>query len=468
MSNSMPTRAWAWHPARARGAGAFWLVTRCGIIAMRIVRFASIARQVGSPPKAMRSSVVQRQMNRFVARLTWLAVIPVALVASGEAWAQAGNLRDRVKALQTPAQRSAAQSAQGTSTQVKADKAKATAKAGTQDEPVQRTRDEIDAMIDEAGKTPPQWWDSVTLRYPKTLDLSWPKPPEGSDWDTKKNVGQYLWSVINENPGRWKEGVRFLHYLLKVNQDRPATLRQTMARLGSAYHELMQDWARAAFWWQKSGANRSKGQGNAVHLAHCYWMLGSKEMASSLLNNVERKQPVAAIKLWAEMGQLSRALRLARALARTNAPDIGWLAAGDACRTVGKHRAALTHYRKVAKMRKGSRRLEQCQARAKANIAALKVYELLDLSRVPDGAYRDSSVGYAGDIEVEVTVKAARIETVQVVSHKEKQSFTSIPDTTAMIVRKQGVKGVDTTTGATITAEAIINATAKALAKGMK
>jgi len=53
-------------------------------------------------------------------------------------------------------------------------------------------------------------------------------------------------------------------------------------------------------------------------------------------------------------------------------------------------------------------------------------------------------------------------------SRKEKQFFTSITDTIGQIRAKQGVKGVDATSGATMTSEAIINATAKALAEAME
>ena len=44
----------------------------------------------------------------------------------------------------------------------------------------------------------------------------------------------------------------------------------------------------------------------------------------------------------------------------------------------------------------------------------------------------------------------------------------SAADTPAKIIAKQGVKGVDATSNATITSEAIINGTAKALASGAK
>jgi uncharacterized protein with FMN-binding domain len=65
-------------------------------------------------------------------------------------------------------------------------------------------------------------------------------------------------------------------------------------------------------------------------------------------------------------------------------------------------------------------------------------------------------------------VKAGRIEDVRVSKHTEKQFYSSIADTTRQIIQKQGVKGIDATASATITSEAIINATAKALANAMK
>ena len=61
-----------------------------------------------------------------------------------------------------------------------------------------------------------------------------------------------------------------------------------------------------------------------------------------------------------------------------------------------------------------------------------------------------------------------RIEAVRVVHHKEKQFYSAIDDTTRKIVQRQGVKGVDATSSATITSNAIINASAKALAGAMK
>jgi len=53
-----------------------------------------------------------------------------------------------------------------------------------------------------------------------------------------------------------------------------------------------------------------------------------------------------------------------------------------------------------------------------------------------------------------------------VIKHVEKQFYAAITDTTNQIVKKQSVNGIDATSRATITSQAIVNATAKALAKG--
>lgn len=75
---------------------------------------------------------------------------------------------------------------------------------------------------------------------------------------------------------------------------------------------------------------------------------------------------------------------------------------------------------------------------------------------------------YEGSVEVSVTVKAGRLESIEVTKHREKQFYSALTDTPARIIAKQSVQGVDATTNATITSEAIINAAAKALAGKQK
>ena len=339
-----------------------------------------------------------------------------------------------------------------------------------------RSRDQVLALIQQAGSTPPDWWDGVPLDYPKSLDLSWPEKAPGP-WSPQKNVGQYLWSVINENPHKWRSGVRFLHYLLTVHKDNPKTLLRVMESLGNAYFNLLQDWARAAFWWRKVDARDPLSVFDTVRLGQCYWRLGSKAMAAGQLNMLEGYVSTSMIKLWSDIGELDKALSMAASMARIGQrgeSDLiaeAHLAAGDALRLHGRYEDALDHYQKVLAVqpvgqRKG--RIERCHKRAQANTEGIKVFDALDLKRIPNGTYTSSSVAYTGPLQVAVTVKDGRIESVKVTSHGDKQYYGAITETPAQIVEKQGVKGVDAVTCATMTSEAIINATAKALAGGMK
>ena len=101
----------------------------------------------------------------------------------------------------------------------------------------------------------------------------------------------------------------------------------------------------------------------------------------------------------------------------------------------------------------------------RANIEGIKLYDSLDLSKVPDGTYTGSELGFVGDIVVEVTVAEGRITSVKVTRHQEKQCYSAMEDMPARIIEAQGFSGVDAVTGATITSDAILNAAAKALVK---
>jgi len=325
--------------------------------------------------------------------------------------------------------------------------------------PVQRTKAEVEALIDREGRTPPPWWNSVQLDYPKTLDLTW-KPTK--EWNNQRNVGQYIWDIIDPNPGKWKEGVKLVHHVLAINKDNPDGIQKSIEALSRLYFELLQDYPRAAFWGRKYGRD-------PVRLAVCYWKMGNKQMAVAEITGMQDyTRNGEIIKLWASMGELQKALDLVQGVVDYGRPDVAYLAAGDAYRLFGRYDDAIKCYEKVLPLTRGGPDFKLSLERARASIQAIKVFDALDLSRIPDGAYRASSVAFTGPLEVEVTIKAGRISGVRVTKHTEKQFYSSITDTTGQIIAKQGVKGIDATSGATITSEAIINASAKALASGMK
>jgi uncharacterized protein with FMN-binding domain len=333
---------------------------------------------------------------------------------------------------------------------------------------VTRTKAQVDALIDQVGRTPPDWFDSTPLNYPRTLDLTFPAKPPGG-WNNQVNVGQYMWDVVNPNPGKWREGVRLLHHMLTLNNDSDTQVR-IMKTLASKYHNLLQDYARAAFWWRKAGveANPSSSLADAVHLAECYWRLGNRKMAEDLLARMPNN--VTMIKLVADMGYTDRALQLSQAYVSGYA-HIAYMLAGDACRLAGRYPQAIQYYQQVLNVPATGQykgRIEREHTRARESIDAIKYFELSDVKRVADGSYTAQSEGYEGPVQVAVDVRAGRIESVRVTQHREKQFYSAIDDTPAKIIAKQGVKGVDTTASATVTSEAIVNATAKALASGAK
>jgi len=347
-------------------------------------------------------------------------------------------------------------------------------KGATKTARVQRTREEVNALIEKEGRTPPPWFAAAQLNYPKTLDLAWDQPPPGTPWNPQKNIGQFVWDIINPNPGRWGEGVKFMHELLRVHKDDPEKLGRVMNTLGIMYHNLHEDYARAAFWWRKAGAEKqpeSEYPRSGVHLAECYYLLGNKEMAVELLQRLPDYW--SAIKLWADMGEIDKALKLCEDEIAKPDGEIAsaYLMAGDVCRTAGRYQDALAYYQKLVTLKFPGQPTgwqNRCINRARASIEAIKVFELSDVTKVPDGVYKANSIGYEAQVFVEVTVKNKRIEAVNVTQHREKQFYSALTDTPRKIIDKQSVKGVDATSNATITSEAIINSTAKALAAAVK
>lgn len=327
---------------------------------------------------------------------------------------------------------------------------------------VSRTAAEVEALIQSVGRTPPEWLAATPLNYPKTLDLAWPHVSQG--WNNQKNVGQYLWDVINPNPSRWREGVKLMHHVLTQNKGNKETVRRTTDALGHLYAECLQDYARGAFWW------RFNSEDNDLELAHCYHKLGCKEMVEKILRDypVDRTRHATIIKLWSDLGELETALKLAEAKAANGAPDSAFLAAGEACRRAGQYSKALAYFEKSAAATDGSRDLKRNVERAKAAAEAVRLFDSFNLATIADGSYTAASLGYEGPVLVRVDVKQKRIAVVNVTQHREKQFYSALTDTPAQIIAKQTLQGVDATSGATITSAAIINATAKALTSAKK
>ena len=141
---------------------------------------------------------------------------------------------------------------------------------------VKRSVAEIDRLVDRIGSTMPEGIESLELDHPPSLDLSWPIKAEGS-WNNQKNVGQFIWDVINPNPSRWPGGIKLVYHIMATHQGQPELLKRDQRTLARMYFDFFQDYPRAAYWLRRSGVE--KGQGPAVMLAECYWRLGNQRMA---------------------------------------------------------------------------------------------------------------------------------------------------------------------------------------------
>lgn len=329
-----------------------------------------------------------------------------------------------------------------------------------------RTPDEVAAVIAEAGKNPPDWFEKTKLNYPKSLDLSWPIKPPTKGWQSHKNMGQYIWSVVNENPGRWHSGIKLVHHCVTLHQDDRTLLVRDMNKLGTMYFTLLQDYPRAAFWYEK--ASPTVSQANGIRLAECYWRLGNSKMALDMMRG--KSLAKEGIKLLGDMGEIEAALKVTDAWKRSSQNNQAFLLAADALRNAGRLDEAIEYYTKVADATNFRNKdyEQRMKGRARDSIQAVQLFDKADVSKVANGNYKADSIGYNGRLNVLVNVGDGRINDVKITAHKEKQYYAALTDTPRQIIRLQSVKGVDATSGATITSQAIVNATAKALAKGAK
>ncbi|HJN09851.1 MAG: FMN-binding protein [Pirellulaceae bacterium] len=327
-----------------------------------------------------------------------------------------------------------------------------------------RTRSQVLQLIDKVGRTPPDWFAATPLTYPKSLDLSWPLKPPGKGWNNQKNIGQYMWDVINPNPGRWRSGVRLVHHEMTLHEKDPVLLQRDMKTLGTMYFQLFQDYPRAAFWFHQ--ARIGKGEMNSVLLGECYWRMGNRKMGLDML--ASNRLPLQAVKLYGDMGETDKAQRLAEAFAKIGKPHEAYLLAGDACRAAGRLSRAIDYYQKVLDVKDAQNKDHgiRYHGRARDSIEAIKLFDQANVARVADGTYRASSMAYVGSLEVEVRVANGQMTAVKVIKHREKQFYAALTDTPRQVLEKQSVQGIDATSRATITSQAIVNATAKALAKG--
>lgn len=181
-----------------------------------------------------------------------------------------------------------------------------------------RSKQQILQTIATTGASAPSWLASTRLNYPKTLDLSWPNP--SGPWNARKHIAHYIYSNVVANQGRWREGIRFLHFMFDRGRNN-ATVRNNASRdLGRYYFEFFRDYPRAAYWLRRSSLP-ARSDLHAV-LAECYYRMGSQAMALESLAG--KPALLGTAKLMGAMGMTDQAVRVADALARGARARVGW------------------------------------------------------------------------------------------------------------------------------------------------
>jgi len=333
------------------------------------------------------------------------------------------------------------------------------------DGPAQRSEREVKELIERIGPTEPDWMAETDMNHPRSLDLSWPIKAEGP-WNESKNIGQYIWGRVNPNVARWKPGIKLVRHCVDLHDADLQRQIRDMEKLGVMYFQLLQDYPRAAYWLQKANAQPNTMPG--IHLAECYWRLGNQAMAMNAMRG--RNLNVGAIKLFGDMGELKRALDITRSYENSPQNNEAWLNCGDALRTAGKMDQAIQYYQKVIDQNRARNQeyLNRYKGRAANSIESIRSLEQANVRNVADGTYNAAALGYNGSLEVAVTVVDAKITKVEVTKHQEKQFYAALDDTPKQILDEQSILNIDATSGATITSQAIVNATTKALAQGAK
>ena len=141
---------------------------------------------------------------------------------------------------------------------------------------------------------------------------------------------------------------------------------------------------------------------------------------------------------------------------------------GDLYAEMGDKEQARAHYAKAVELYPrstqpyGRHLLARRAAKVKAKL------DMLDMDRlrpgeIPDGRYTGDSPGYVGPLSVTVTVRSGRIADIRL-KHKEKIHQNATEIIPRRIIEAQSLK-VDAITGATVTCQAIVDATFRALKK---
>jgi len=296
--------------------------------------------------------------------------------------------------------------------------------------PSQPVRPKVLAAQLAAYEVPPPWIETTTINY-----------------DTDKP---------------WKEARQEIRRLLSLNQ--PDTHRQAM-KLTWIYLQ--------------------KDDINDGHEYPMYTFMGGEKLwavkaANWYINKPDSNAPILSFlylaSIYSQYGEYDRALQTLT-LALTKLPEGPTKimrqadvhdAFGDVLAAKGDLQSAKQNYESAvrlyptAKPKYGRHLLPRRAKKVQSKLDLLNYRPLKDAS-LKDGQYREKALGYSGDINLTVIVKGGRVTDIKT-SHKEKIDQGACISVPQNIIEKQSLK-VDSVSGATVTKDAIVSGTYRALKK---
>ncbi|PCJ61240.1 MAG: hypothetical protein COA79_06575 [Planctomycetota bacterium] len=326
------------------------------------------------------------------------------------------------------------------------------------------SEEEINLLVEDMGTTSTDWYNSIELNYPKTMLTKWEKY---RGWNNQKVPNHYKMDIINPNEERWKEGTKFFHYLVRVNDDNKDGLIKSLNELASCYGDLLLDFPRGIYWFKKSLSLRNSYP-IRTSLAYYYWKLGSKSLATKTLHRikVDHTKYGSLIRLLTNMKEYERAIKLKKRRMR-RWPGTTRLALAQLFRKKNELEKSIDHLNQILELKsRNKNRYKKIKILAKENLMAIQRYQKIEKNKLPDGIYYGSSLGFdEKSLTVEVKIKDNKFTSIIVKDHKEKQFYSSLVDIPSQILKSQSLQSVDAISGATLTSDAILNATIKSFTK---
>jgi uncharacterized protein with FMN-binding domain len=281
-------------------------------------------------------------------------------------------------------------------------------------------------------KVPPRWFKGVKVNY----DLKKP-------W---KDARLHIRKLLGGTPEEVREGMALTYLYFRKGDIGDGHELALYLFLGGEYA-----WAFVEY--RKRLASAPEGRTHEyLNLASCYAHFGEYKAAEQIMNVALQRLPKPPWRIANEAKVHDHF--------------------GDLYAAMGKADLARRHYRRAAELFPtsdqpyGRHLLKRHAERVRTKIELLDMRSL-DFGRLRDGSYRGTAIGFRGDITVAVTVRGGKVADVRA-QHKEDIDQGATRVVPERIVEAQSLE-VDGVTGATVTSEAVVIGTFRALKQaGMK